>query len=119
MWDGIFHSATCLFVLAGLFILWRTAHRSHLYWSNKLLWGTLLTGFGIFNVVEGIVDHQLLGVHHVNETVSPDQFLAWDIGFLVWGTVMLVIGLLLWRSGKKEFDTLERTAGAADARFAR
>ena len=26
-WDGIFHSATYLFVVAALFILWRTAQR--------------------------------------------------------------------------------------------
>ena len=26
-WDGIFHSSTYIFVIAGLFILWRTAHR--------------------------------------------------------------------------------------------
>ncbi|RYI13995.1 MAG: DUF2243 domain-containing protein, partial [Acetobacteraceae bacterium] len=50
LWDGIFHSSTYLFVLAGLFILWRTAHRQHLYWSNRLLAGTMLVGFGAFNL---------------------------------------------------------------------
>jgi uncharacterized membrane protein len=52
-WDGIFHSATYLFVVAGLFVLWRHAHRRHLYYSNKLLVGTMLVGFGAFNCVEG------------------------------------------------------------------
>ena len=51
-WDGIFHSTTYLFVLIGLFLLWRAAHRRHLYWSSKLLIGTMLLGFGIFNSVE-------------------------------------------------------------------
>jgi predicted membrane protein DUF2243 len=41
-WDGIFHSTTYLFVLIGLFLLWRTAHRRHLFWSSKLLIGTML-----------------------------------------------------------------------------
>jgi uncharacterized membrane protein len=45
-WDGIFHSSTYLFVVAGLFILWRTAQRRHLFWSTKLLVGTMLMGFG-------------------------------------------------------------------------
>jgi uncharacterized membrane protein len=27
LWDGIFHSTTYLFVVAGLYILWRTAQR--------------------------------------------------------------------------------------------
>jgi uncharacterized membrane protein len=29
----------------------------------------MLIGFGLFNLVEGIIDHHLLGIHHVNETV--------------------------------------------------
>src|SRR5947208_9109323 len=32
-WDGVFHAATYLFVVAGLVVLWRTAHRTHLWWS--------------------------------------------------------------------------------------
>src|SRR5215218_7418894 len=51
-WDGIFHSATYLFVIGGLFLLWRTARLQHLYWSTRLLIGTLLLGFGLFNTVE-------------------------------------------------------------------
>jgi uncharacterized membrane protein len=52
----------------GLILLWRNAHKAHLWWSGKMLAGTMLMGFGAFNVVEGFVDHQLLGIHHVNET---------------------------------------------------
>ena len=48
-WDGIFHSSTYLFVVAGLFILWRAAQRRHLFWSSKLLIGAMLIGFGAFN----------------------------------------------------------------------
>ena len=47
-------------------------------------------GFGLFNLVYGVIDHQILGIHHVNETVPPAQWLYWDIGFLVWGALMLV-----------------------------
>ena len=102
LWDGIFHSATYVFVVLGLFVLWRAAHRGHLVWSNKLLVGTLLVGFGLFNVVEGLIDHQLLGVHHVNERVPEAQRLLWDIGFLAWGAAMLVGGWLLVRQGRRE-----------------
>ena len=61
-----------MFVVIGLFVLWRTAHRQYIYWSNKLLIGTLFLGFGLFNLVEGVVNHQLLGVHHVNELVPRE-----------------------------------------------
>jgi len=110
LWDGIFHSSTYLFVISGLFILWRTAHRHHLYWSNKLLVGSMLLGFGIFNVLEGLIDHHLLGVHHVNETVPVDQRPYWDVAFIVWGALMIVIGWLLWRSGRNEMGMVQHVS---------
>jgi uncharacterized membrane protein len=97
--DGLFHAATYIFVLLGLIALWRTAHRAHLWWSSKLLVGTVLIGFGLFNVIEGLVDHHLLGLHHVNETVPQEQWIYWDVAFLIWGAVMILGGWLLYRSG--------------------
>lgn len=95
--DGLFHAATYIFVLTGLIFLWRAARRKHLRWSNRLLAGSLLAGFGLFNVVEGLVNHQILGLHHVNETVPRGQWIYWDLGFLAWGAAMLLIGLFLLR----------------------
>ena len=100
--DGLFHAATYGFVLIGLILLWRAAHRTHVRWSGKLLAGTVLMGFGLFNLVEGLIDHQLLGLHHVNETAPREQWIYWDIGFLVWGAAMLVGGWALWRAGRRE-----------------
>ena len=100
--DGLFHATTYLFVALGLFLLWRTAHRTHLRWSGKLLVGTLLMGFGLFNLVEGVINHQVLGLHHVNETVPRDQWIYWDVGFLLWGAAMLVGGWMLFRKGRVE-----------------
>ena len=101
-WDGIFHSATYMFVVIGLFLLWRTAQRGHLYWSTKLLAGSMLIGFGAFNVVEGLIDHHLLGIHHVNELVDPVYRIYWDIGFLAWGAGMLVGGWVFLKQGRRE-----------------
>lgn len=101
-WDGLFHASTYIFVVLGLTILWRTAHRTHMRWSGKLLAGTMLIGFGTFNLVEGIVNHHILVIHHVNETVPSDQWIYWDLGFLTWGAVMLIVGLLLLRKGRVE-----------------
>ena len=102
LWDGIFHASTYIFVVIGLILLWRQAHRDHLWWSTKLLVGSMLLGFGLFNVVEGTVDHHLLGIHHVNETVPREQWIYWDIGFLIWGAAMIVVGWWLLRRGKAE-----------------
>jgi uncharacterized membrane protein len=62
--------------------------------SWHVLVGGLLAGWGGFNVVEGVVDHQLLGIHHVRP--GPDQ-LVWDMAFLAWGAVMLVAGGVILR----------------------
>jgi uncharacterized membrane protein len=59
-------------------------------------------GFGIFNLVEGIVDHHLLGLHHVNETVPREAWIYWDVAFLVWGAAMLIAGWALLRAGRRE-----------------
>lgn len=78
--DGWFHAGTYVFVALGLIVLWRAARQPHLGWSGKLLLATMLMGFGIFNLVEGVDDHQLLGTRHVNETVPRSQWVYWDRG---------------------------------------
>lgn len=102
LWDGLFHVLAYFFVGSGLVVFWRAARGTHVRWSGKLLGGTVLIGFGLFNLVEGIVDHQLLGIHHVNETVPPEQWIYWDVGFLIWGALMLVGGWLVLRAGNRE-----------------
>ena len=75
-----------------------------------MLAGTILMGFGIFNLVEGIVNHHLLEIHHVNETVPVDQWLYWDLGFLAWGAIMLVAGWALLAAGKRATDRRQQDA---------
>ena len=102
LWDGLFHAATYIFVVLGLIVLWRASRRSHIRRSSKLLLGSILMGFGVFNLVEGVVDHHLLGIHHVNETVPREQWIYWDVGFLAWGAAMLIGGWSLFRAGRRE-----------------
>ncbi|MGN7751104.1 DUF2243 domain-containing protein [Sinorhizobium sp. 22678] len=100
--DGLFHVATYVFVVLGLIVLWRRGRRSHRFWSARLMGGSFLIGFGALNLIEGTVNHQILGLHHVNETVPRDQWVYWDTGFLLWGASMLIAGWVLYRSGKRE-----------------
>jgi len=99
--DGVFHVVTSVFVLVGLIWLWRQAYRPDRRWEAKAFFGGLLLGWGVFNLVEGLVDHQILGLHHVNETVPQSQWIWWDVGFLVWGAAMLVGGWLLVRVSRQ------------------
>jgi len=91
--DGLFHAATWVFTLIGVLLIWGGLQNGgSLGWSRLL--GGMLAGWGGFNLAEGLVDHHLLGVHHVRP--GPDELL-YDVGFLVWGGVMLVAGILLLR----------------------
>jgi uncharacterized membrane protein len=110
--DGLFHAATLLLTVAGTWLLWSSARRRHVPWPAKLLLGGILLGWGLFNLVEGIVDHELLGIHHVNETVPRSQWLWWDAAFLVWGAAMAAGGWLLLRRGRAE--VARRLAGLND-----
>jgi uncharacterized membrane protein len=61
----------------------------------------MLIGFGAFNLVEGTISHHILGLHHVNETVSREYWPYWDLAFLAWGAAMLLAGLLMLRTGSR------------------
>jgi hypothetical protein len=53
---------------------------------------------GLFNLVEGLVDHQLLGIHHVKLDADGDPVVALDVAFLAFGALLLVVGSALARS---------------------
>ncbi|WP_248965048.1 DUF2243 domain-containing protein [Sphaerisporangium perillae] len=97
LWDGFFHVFTWLAVLAGLWLLYsRVTHSRGRIWRSRVLWGWGLVGWGIFNLVEGIIDHHILGIHHVHG--GPYQ-MWWDVAFLLLGAVLVVGGWLLQRGG--------------------
>ena len=96
--DGLFHASTYAFTLFGLALVWSGVRLASFRWPTSILVGGLLVGWGTFNLVEDVVDHLILGIHHVRS--GPDQ-LWWDLGFLAWGAVMLALGLLLMRAGDR------------------
>lgn len=99
LWDGLFHLGTWTMTVIGIALLWLFGGRSDASWSPKIFGGSLLLGAGLFQLIEGIIDHQILGIHHVKP--GPNQ-LAWDMGFLALGTVLALVGLILLRGGQKE-----------------
>jgi uncharacterized membrane protein len=101
LWDGIFHAVTYVATVTGLMLQWSAARMPHAPWSTKRLLGLLLMGWGGFNVVEAVIDHHLLAIHHVNETAPREQWLWWDLAFLAWGALMLVGGWMLFRADKQ------------------
>jgi uncharacterized membrane protein len=94
LWDGLFHASTWVAVTVGLYLLWRRSSDWRWALNGRALVGWMLVGWGLFNLVEGVVDHHLLTVHHVRE---GDNQLAYDLGFLVFGAMLCLVGWLVAR----------------------
>jgi uncharacterized membrane protein len=95
--DGLFHLASFAFTAAGMVTTlsaWRQGRLAP-SWSFHL--GLLLVGWGLFNLVEGLVNHQLLGLHHVRDDLGGP--LSWDLGFLASGVLLVAAGWALHRRG--------------------
>ena len=88
--DGFFHTVTWLSVLIGLGMLYsRVMHARRQVWGSAVLWGWILSGWGWFNLVVGLIDHEILGIHHVY--AGANQTL-WDMLFLISGLVFILAG---------------------------
>jgi uncharacterized membrane protein len=98
LWDGLFHATTWLFVAIGLVLMWQALSAGFRATWRSLV-GLLLAGWGMFNLVEGIVDHHILTIHHVRDDV--DDPLWWDLGFLVFGALLVIVGFALRRSDRQ------------------
>jgi uncharacterized membrane protein len=97
-WDGLFHAAVWVLTVVGLAMLWGASGRADVPHSGRTLLGGLLLGWGLFNVIEGVIDHELLGLHHVYE-YTPNHLPA-DLGFLAFGVALLLAGAGLVRAGR-------------------
>jgi uncharacterized membrane protein len=115
VWDGLFHAFTWLMTVAGLARLWRAGQRDDVPWSTRTFVGSMIMGWGLFNAIEGVIDHQLLGIHHVHPGANQ---LAWDLGFIASGVIMIVVGLLAIRAGQQDTRPRgHRQPAHAGARF--
>ena len=79
-WDGIFHAFTLITTLVGIILLWKISYRRDINRSMYLLSGGMLVGWGLFNIVEGLIDHHLLKLHNVKEISANPEI--WNYGFL-------------------------------------
>jgi uncharacterized membrane protein len=97
VFDGFFHVLTWVCVLGGSITLLRAWRDGRLAPTWSFHFGLVLLGWGMFNVVEGVVDHQVLGIHHVRDDLGGP--LSWDIGFLVCGVLLIAVGWAMHRRG--------------------
>ena len=93
--DGYFHLALWLTLLAGTALMFRAAQQAGLTGRGRVLTGAMLAGSGLFNFFEGLINHQILGIHHVLPG-NPHQFL-FDMLYLANGLLFVLAGW--WLAG--------------------
>ena len=103
---GSFQAFLLSVVLAGLILLW---HRRQGDGSDARSWrgvlGWALLGWGVFNIIEGVISHHLLEIHHVRP--GPNQ-LAYDLGFLAFGAILVAIGWAMIQSARSDVPARTR-----------
>jgi len=93
-WDGYFHAATLALTLIGVTLLWREGRNGTAPATGRVLAGQLLRGWGIFNLVEGVIDHHVLELHHVRDMPMHVPLYDWlfivvgGLGFIAGGSVL-------------------------------
>lgn len=98
LWDGLFHAFDWVVTFLGIVLLWQAVKRDDVIKSSETFFGSLIIGFGLFNLVEGLIDHQILGIHHVKS--GPNQ-LIWDLAFLFSGALLVAIGTIMIQRNKQ------------------
>jgi uncharacterized membrane protein len=93
-WDGLFHMATLMVTLIGVFMLWREGHRGLAPDSGVTLVGQMILGWGAFNLVEGVIDHHVLSLHHVRDLPMHVPMYDW-LFLLIGGLGFLAVGAAL------------------------
>lgn len=104
-WDGLFHAFTWVMTVLGLALLWRAFRRADGPLSTRILLGSMVLGWGLFNLVEGIINHHVLHLHHVTETANHR---LWDALFLASGAGMIAAGWAIIRTDRVEPATPTR-----------
>ena len=97
--DGFFHVTTWVLVAVATALVARAWQRREPAPPWRACVGLLLAGWGAFNVVEGVIDHQLLGIHHVRDDLGAP--LGWDLGFLAFGVLLIAAGVALDRRSRE------------------
>lgn len=99
MWDGIFHAFVWIVTLVGILALQHAAYREEAIPSLQSFIGQLVLGWGSFNLIEGIVDHQILAVHYVRQVPN---YTVYNLTFLVIGGMLFIlIGWMLMKVGRR------------------
>jgi uncharacterized membrane protein len=98
-WDGLFHALTWIVTMVGILRLRSAASARAAVPSLQVFTGQLILGWGLFNLVEGIIDHQILGIHNVREVPN---YTVYNLTFLgIGGILFILLGWMFMQAGRR------------------
>jgi uncharacterized membrane protein len=100
-WGGYFHVLTAMLMVIGTLSLWREGLEGTAPPRLRVLAGFILFGFGVFNLVEGIVAHHVLQLHHVRDL--PTHIPLYDWIALAGGALCALFGWVMSRTTEADF----------------
>jgi uncharacterized membrane protein len=100
-WDGIFDASAWVMTLLGIMLLWKAVRNDNVPKLTNVLIGSILIGCGAFNLIEGIIDHHVLKLHHVVERSADLYQLYWDLAFLFSGLFLIGLGSFIIKISAK------------------
>jgi uncharacterized membrane protein len=98
--DGLLDLLMYVIAAAGLWLLWSARREFAEPGADRLLLARGLIGFGVWHMLDGLVVHWLLGLHHIRAD-SPNP-LFWDLlWFFLFGVLFVAAGWRLERVSRR------------------
>ena len=90
--DGFFHAFGWFITIGGLFLLADVRRRGKVPWKRWT--GAVIAGVGFFQLLDGVLNHKVLGIHQIRYDVD---LLPYDAVWIGSAVVLLVVGVLIVR----------------------
>lgn len=92
--DGFFHAFGWFITIWGLFLLADVRRRAEVVWARWT--GAVLAGVGLFQLLDGVLNHKILGIHQIRYNVD---LLLYDVVWIGSAVIVLLLGaFVLWRT---------------------
>jgi uncharacterized membrane protein len=77
--DALFYAVTWMAIVSGVWLLWQAGQRVTAFPGGRWFMGQFFVGWGAFNLLESIISHHILDIHHVRGRPDFD----WEWGYLL------------------------------------
>jgi len=96
--DGLLHAIAWLVTVTGIALIVRAGASLEGQAAGRRLLGGIIIGWGAFNLLDAVINHHILVLHHVRE--GPAQT-VYDVVFLVVAVATVAIGVAVHRSARR------------------